>query len=270
MTFADRFFATLSESGQLCVGIDPHTSVLSVWGLPDTAAGLREFGLRTVDAVAGRAGIVKPQVAFFERHGSGGYAALEATIAAARSAGLFVIADCKRGDVGSTVDAYGEAWLSPGSPLEADAMTAYAYQGIGSLSGVLARADEFEKGVIVVAATSNPEGIITQTATRADGRSVAAALVDEVRELPGSGGLVIGATIDPAAYGLTPERFAGVPILAPGFGAQGAGLSDLARVFGAASSQVAVHVSRELLAAGPDGLAPAIDRMVADLRDVTT
>jgi orotidine-5'-phosphate decarboxylase len=266
MTFATRLLSTLAESGQLCVGIDPHAALLATWGLPDTAAGVREFGLRTVDAVAGRAGIVKPQVAFFERHGSAGYAVLEEVLAAARAAGLFVIADAKRGDIGSTVDAYGETWLSPGSPLEADAMTAYAYQGLGSLAEVLTRAAEWGKGVIVVTAASNPEASATQGAIRADGRTVAAALVYDIRELPGTGGVVIGATVDLSTYGITAESLAGVPILAPGFGAQGARPSDLPRIFGAVARQVMASSSRAILGAGPDGIAAAIDRAQAELR----
>lgn len=266
MTFASRLFETLAEWGQLCVGIDPHAALLATWGLPDSAAGARELGLRTVDAVAGRAGIVKPQVAFFERHGSAGYAALEEVLGAARAAGLFVIADAKRGDIGSTVDAYGEAWLSPGSPLEADALTAYAYQGFGSLAGPLALAERYGKGVIVVTATSNPEAVPTQTAVRSDGRTVAAGLVDEVATLPGTAGLVLGATIRLADFGLAPESLAGIPILAPGFGAQGARLADLTALFGTAAPQVAAHVSREILGAGPDGIAAAIERAQGALR----
>src|SRR5690606_33699649 len=98
---------------------------------------VREFGLRVVDAVAGRAGIVKPQVAFFERFGSAGFAALEDVLAAARNAGILVIADVKRGDLGTSVEAYGQAWLTPGSPLEVDAMTMVAYQGTGSIEAPL-------------------------------------------------------------------------------------------------------------------------------------
>jgi orotidine-5'-phosphate decarboxylase len=268
MTFAARFLSTLTESGRLCVGIDPHDGLLDVWGLPRSAHGVREFGLRTVDAVAGRAGIVKPQVAFFERYGSAGYAALEAVLAAARAAGLFVIADVKRGDIGSTMDAYGAAWLTPGSPLEADAMTAVAYQGLGSLAGPLALAEQHGKGIIVVTATSNPESIPTQTAVRSDGRTVAGALVEDVRALPGTAALVIGATVELGDYGLEPSDFGEVPILAPGFGAQGAHLGDLARVFGVAAPHVAVHVSRDVLAGGPNGVAPAAEALQRELREL--
>lgn len=265
MTFASRFRAVLAE-GRLCVGIDPHDGLLDAWDLPRSAEGVREFGLRTVDAVAGRAGIVKPQVAFFERYGSAGYAALEAVLATARAAGLFVIADVKRGDIGSTMDAYGAAWLTPGSPLEADAMTAVVYQGLGSLAGALALAERYDKGVIVLAATSNPEAFETQAAIRPDGRSVVRAIVDDVRALPGTGGLVIGATIDPGDYGAPALDFGDVPILAPGFGAQGAHFGDIARVFGPAAPQVAVHLSRDILSAGPDGIADAVSRAQDELR----
>lgn len=266
MTFATRFRGILDASGRLCVGIDPHDRLLDAWGLPRSADGVRSFGLRVVEATTGRAGIVKPQVAFFERYGSAGYAALEDVIAAARAAGLFVIADVKRGDIGTTMDAYAAAWLTPGSPLEADAMTAVAYQGLGSLGGALTLAEQHGKGVIVVTATSNPESIPTQTAVRSDGRSVAAALVHDVGALPGTAGLVIGATVELDGYGLDSADFGAVPILAPGFGAQGAHLGDLSRVFGAAARQVAVHMSRELLGAGADGIAPAIDAVQRELR----
>jgi len=264
--FGSRLEQVFASSGRLCVGVDPHPQLLSDWGLPDSAAGAREFGIRVVDAVAGRAGILKPQVAFFERHGAAGYSALEDVLASARAAGLLVIADAKRGDVGTSVDAYGEAWLTPGGPLEADAMTAVAYQGLGSLDGVLTRAAASGKGVFVLAATSNPEGAATQQAIRADGLTVAAGVVADVRERNGPGrslgpvGVVLGATVRLADYGIALEHLAGVPILAPGFGAQGAEISDVARLFGVASSHTVVTVSRSVLGAGPDGLAEAIRR----------
>jgi orotidine-5'-phosphate decarboxylase len=264
--FGSRLERVFAASGRLCVGIDPHAELLELWGLPDSASGARDFGLRIVDAVAGAAGILKPQVAFFERHGAAGYSALEDVLAAARAAGLLVIADAKRGDVGSSVDAYGEAWLTPGSPLEADAMTAVSYQGLGSLDGVLARAAAAGKGVFVLAATSNPEGAATQKAVRADRLTVAAGVVADVRERNsgdqglGSIGVVLGATVQLSDYGIEPERLAGVPILAPGFGAQGAELSDVRKLFGVASSHTVVNVSRSVLGAGPDGLAAAVRR----------
>jgi orotidine-5'-phosphate decarboxylase len=266
VTFAARLFPLLRERGPLCVGIDPHLPLLDDWGLSADGAGAREFGLRVVDAAAGRVAVVKPQVAFFERFGAAGFAALEDVISAGRSAGLLVIADGKRGDIGSTVDAYGDAWLAPGSPLEADAMTAYAYQGLGSLDGVLARAAEWGKGVIVVTAASNPEAAATQGARRADGRTVAAALVDDIRALGGTGGVVLGATVDLADTEITEAALAGVPILAPGYGAQGSTAADLPRVFGTVAAQVMASYSRSVLAAGPEGIATEIERVQAELR----
>ena len=262
--FGTRIAAVLDESGPLCVGIDPHGALLGEWGLTDDAAGVREFGVRVVDAVAGRAGIVKPQVAFFERHGAAGYAALEEVLAAARAAGLLTIADGKRGDIGSTVDAAGEAWLAPGSPLEADALTAVAYQGLGSLDPVLARAQAAGKGVFVLAATSNPEGLETQRAVRGDGVSVAAGIVAEVARLNagsdrlGSVGVVIGATVDLGDFGIDPDGLSRTPILVPGFGYQGARIEQAPELFPGLAQNVIVSVSRSILQAGPDGIAAAI------------
>lgn len=257
--FGERLSAVVAEHGPLCVGIDPHAPLLAAWGLPDEAAGAREFGLRVVEAAAGRVGIVKPQIAFFERHGSAGFAALEQVLAAARDAGLLVIADVKRGDVGSTVEAYGEAWLTPGSPLEADAMTAVAYQGFGSLDGVLARAASAGKGVFVLAATSNPESAEVQARRGIDGATIAADMVRHAAAHGGDVGVVVGATVSLPEVGIDPQILADVPVLAPGFGAQGALLADAPRLFGPALGRVLPAVSRSILQAGPDGVAAAVD-----------
>ncbi len=258
VAFAQRVAEVVAERGPLCVGIDPHAPLLAAWGLPDDAAGARELGLRVVEAAAERVGIVKPQIAFFERHGAAGYAALEEVLAAARAAGLFVIADVKRGDVGSTVDAYGEAWLTPGSPLEADAMTAVAYQGFGSLDGVLARARANGKGVFVLAATSNPESAEVQTARTADGATIAQRIIERAARSDGTAGVVVGATVVLDEVGIDVDVLSRVPVLAPGFGAQGARLVDAPAGFGAAISRVLPNVSRSVLAAGPEGIAAAI------------
>ena len=258
--FADRVLGAVADRGPLCVGIDPHAPLLAQWGLTDDAAGVREFGLRVVEAAAGHVAVVKPQVAFFERHGSAGYAALEEVLAAAREAGLLVIADAKRGDVGSTVDAYGEAWLTPGGSLEADAMTAVAYQGFGSLDGVLARAEAADKGVFVLAATSNPESAQIQAQRDAAGQTIAASIVRQAAERSGTVGVVVGATVSFSDLGLSPEQLQDLIILAPGFGTQGAVLSDGPALFGSAIGGVLASVSRSILEAGPDGIAAAIAR----------
>ncbi|WP_395243029.1 orotidine-5'-phosphate decarboxylase [Agromyces sp. MMS24-K17] len=284
--FGDRLGAVFAAYGRLCVGIDPHAGLLEAWGEPDSATGVREFGLRVVDAAAGRVGIVKPQVAFFERHGAAGYAALERVLAEARAAGLLVIADVKRGDIGSSVAAYGEAWLTPGSSLEADAMTISAYQGLGSIEPVRAQAEDAGKGLFVLAATSNPEAAaiqraVLQQSSRA-GATVGGAIVDGVdgwnRNVAdastrafGSMGVVIGATVDLAAAGIDVDgdrSGPGLPILAPGFGHQGAEPAEFPRIFGSLAGGVIVSESRSILAAGPDGIADAIARR-ADLVGAT-
>lgn len=277
--FGARLATVFADRGQLCLGIDPHAFLLSEWGLPDDTSGVRELALRAIDEASDVIGIVKPQVAFFERHGAQGYIVLEEVLAAARAAGLVVIADVKRGDVGSTVAAYGEAWLTPGSSLEADAMTISAYQGLGSISEPIARAHEYGKGVFVLAATSNPEATPTQTALvqRGEfaGESVAAGIVAGVDHLNahadqlGSVGVVLGATVDLADYGIDGGRLGRTPILAPGFGEQGAQLSDLARLYGDVSSHVIANVGRSVLRAGAEGLGAELRRQSDELRKAT-
>ncbi|MFF1572152.1 orotidine-5'-phosphate decarboxylase [Leifsonia sp. NPDC058292] len=279
--FGDRLAGVFADRGRLCVGIDPHSHLLESWGLPVSASGVREFGLAVVDATAGRAGIVKPQVAFFERFGAAGYAALEEVLAAARAAGLLVIADAKRGDIGTSVAAYGETWLTPGSPLEADAMTIAAFQGVGSIEEPMRLAESAGKGLFVLAATSNPEAesiqkAVVQSGPRA-GRTVARAIIEDVTSFNraqslhafGSVGLVLGATLDLGSFGIdTAARVElnAAPVLAPGFGHQGAKVQDLARVFGSLSDGVIVSESRGLLQAGPAGLADAVAKRSDEVR----
>lgn len=241
-----------------------------------SARGVREFGLRVVDAAAGRVGIVKPQVSFFERHGSAGFDALEEVMGAARTADLIVIADAKRGDIGTTMDAYAEAWLTPGAPLEADALTANPFLGIATLEGAFRRAEDAGKGVFVLAATSNADAFPGQRARLEDGRTVSARIVQEVgarnaTTTPpgswGSVGLVIGATVDWEDAGLS-DIDPPAPILGPGFGHQGAGPADLAARFGAAAPLVIASESRSLLSAGPAALGGAIESRVHEYRSL--
>lgn len=272
-SFGSRLTAGLQRHGQLCVGIDPHSWLLAEWGLADSASGARELGLRTVEAAAGQVAVVKPQVAFYERFGAAGYAALEEVLAAARSAGLLVIADVKRGDVGTSVDAYGQAWLTPGGPLEADAMTVNPYQGVGSLQALLEYAEQQGKGAFVLSATSNPEGAALQLARTDAGATVAQTILDEVTGWNeahsagtlGSVGVVIGATVQTADYGIDTGALRGTPILAPGFGHQGARIDQLGALFGAAASAVLVSVSRSILVAGPTGISAAIASQAAEV-----
>ncbi|HEY9497883.1 MAG TPA: orotidine-5'-phosphate decarboxylase [Terrimesophilobacter sp.] len=277
--FGERLSTAFADHGRLCVGIDPHPYLLDGWELPDSAEGLREFGLRVIEAAAGRVGIVKPQVAFFERFGSAGYAALELVMAAARQAGLLLIADVKRGDIGSTVEAYGQAWLAPGGPLEADAMTMSAFQGVGSLAAPIAFAQEHGKGIFVLAATSNPESVAAQKAIIGTGEqhglTVAAGIVDGVIDVNratsgaiGAIGVVLGATADLPAYGIEVDRLVGppaTPVLAPGVGRQGAAFEHLRMRYRQAAPYTIVTASRSVLDAGPRGLAEAMTRHAGEL-----
>ncbi|MFB2556032.1 orotidine-5'-phosphate decarboxylase [Herbiconiux liangxiaofengii] len=282
-TFGARLDAAFAASGHLCVGIDPHPYLLEEWGLGGDAAGVREFGLRVVDAAAGRVGIVKPQVAFFEAHGSAGFAALEEVLTAARAAGLLVIGDAKRGDIGSTNDGYAAAWLTDGSPLEVDALTVTAYTGVGALAGLFERAEASGKGVFVLSATSNPESRDLQTARTDAGESVSRLVADEVaarnidRTRLGDHGLVLGATKRLDEYGFTNDAvrvLSTTPVLAPGFGFQGAEFGSIPAVFGQLAPNLVVSVSRSVLAlgaagaAGAAGLAEAIEREAGALAEV--
>ncbi len=254
MTFGSRLHAAIEARGRLCVGIDPHPALLADWGLGDDPLGLERFARTVVEALGTQVAVLKPQSAFFERHGSRGVAVLERTIADARAAGALVVVDAKRGDIGSTVQAYAEAYLDPSSPLGSDAVTATPYLGFESLRPLIDTALAHGNGVFVVTLTSNPDGAEVQQATLADGRTVAGAMLDHVRDINagmtplGSVGCVIGATIGQTAENLD---VAG-PLLAPGLGVQGGTAADVRRIFGNVYDLVLPASSRAILAAGPD------------------
>jgi orotidine-5'-phosphate decarboxylase len=258
-TFGARLHASIAERGPLCAGIDPHPALLEQWGLPDNPSGLERFALTCAEALSAEVAVVKPQSAFFERHGSAGIAVLERTLATIREGGALSLLDVKRGDIGSTMTAYAQAYLDPSSPLAADALTVSPYLGYESLRPVLDLARSGGRGVFVLALTSNPEGAAVQHARDADGVSVAGqilagAAADNAGERPlGSVGLVVGATVGAAVHELGLDLAAvNGPLLAPGLGAQGATAADLRAVFGAALGNVLGASSREILAAGPD------------------
>ncbi|MFJ5696736.1 orotidine-5'-phosphate decarboxylase [Arthrobacter sp. NPDC093139] len=256
-SFGSRLDRAMAERGPLCVGTDPHPALLSAWGLNDDAAGLERFSLTVLEAVGSLAAAVKPQVALYERHGSKGMAALERTLAAAADAGVLSIADAKRGDIGSTMAAYADAWLRDGSALAADAVTLSPYLGFESLRPALDLAADYGRGVFVLALTSNPEGASVQHVGGSDSvaRRIVEAAAGENKRYGGtlgSVGLVVGATVGTALsdLGLDLGAVRG-PILAPGLGAQGATPADLRQTFGAAYPQVLGTSSRDILKAGP-------------------
>ncbi|BBZ28261.1 orotidine 5'-phosphate decarboxylase [Mycolicibacterium madagascariense] len=258
-TFGSRLAVAVADRGPLCLGIDPHPELLTAWGLPVSVDGLAAFCDVCVEAFAGFA-VVKPQVAFFESYGAAGFSVLETAMAELRDAGVLVLADAKRGDIGTTMAAYATAWVGD-SPLACDAVTASPYLGYGSLRSLLDTAVAHGRGVFVLAATSNPEGASVQCAT-VDGRSVAQSIVDQVGAenrgaAAGSVGVVVGATLtDVPDLGEL-----GGPVLLPGIGAQGGRVDGLRGLGGAAPGTLLPAVSREVLRAGPD---PAAVRAAAD------
>jgi len=271
LSFGTRLRSAMDERGPLCVGIDPHASLLDSWGLADDIAGLERFTYTVVEALAGTVAVFKPQAAFFERFGSRGVAVLERAVADLREAGGLVVMDAKRGDIGSTMAAYAEAFLRKDSPLFSDALTVSPYLGYGSLKPAVDLARESGAGLFVLALTSNPEGSEVQRAVREDGRTVGATMLAHLAEENagegpmGSFGAVVGATLgDLSAFDLDING----PLLAPGIGAQGATPADLPAVFGAAVRNVVPNVSRGVLKAGPDATAlrAAAERYANEIR----
>jgi orotidine-5'-phosphate decarboxylase len=264
----------MDTRGPLCVGIDPHASLLNAWGLDDDIKGLETFTRTVVEALADRVAVLKPQSAFFERFGSRGVAVLEKAVEESRAAGALVLMDAKRGDIGSTMGAYAATYLDPASPLFSDAVTVSPYLGFGSLRPALDLAAANGAGVFVLALTSNPEGAEVQRATAADGRSLAQLMLDHMAaenagaDPMGSVGAVVGATLGDAGADLAING----PLLAPGIGAQGATPADLPGVFGSAVGNVVPSVSRGVLRHGPDrtGLRDSAQRFADEVREAVS
>lgn len=287
-SFGSRLAAATAERGRLCAGIDPHPSLLRDWGLTVDARGLETFTRICVEAFAGTVALVKPQVAFYEAFGSRGYAILERALADLSDGGALTLADAKRGDIGSTMAAYADAWLADGSPLAVDAVTVSPYLGFGSLEPALDLAERTGRGVFVLAATSNPEGrsvqdaVVKQNAAgvrRGEGERAADGgvtlsqdIVDRAgaRNAPhiaagepsGPVGVVVGATLERAPR----LDDLGGPILMPGVGAQGAGPGDVDRLAGRCRRLALPNISRGILRHGPDAdsLARAVAAAAAD------
>ena len=255
-TFGDRLREQIHERGPLCVGLDPSHSLLETWGREDTVEGLEFFSLAVLEAVIDTVGVIKPQIAFFERFGAAGYRVLERVMSDARDASMMIVADVKRGDVGSTNEGYAHAWLAPSSPLRADAMTVSPYLGFDSLAPILDLAGTTGRGVFVLAATSNVEGRVIQGARTKENRSVESFVLEEIRQRNqvsdalGSVGAVLGATRDRPDFSL--ETLKG-PYLVPGVGSQGGTAENVARMFDRCEpGTVLASVSRAILEAGPE------------------
>jgi orotidine-5'-phosphate decarboxylase len=254
--FAARFAGVRAARGPLVWGLDPSAKLLEDWGLGDTPDGLDRFADLVVPVAAGTIGLVKPQSAFYERHGWRGLRTLARLTESARAAGLLVIVDVKRGDVGSTNDAYAQAYLGEGAPFAADAITVHPYLGLGAMGAFVTRAHESGSGLLVVTRSSNPEGRQIQAARSGHG-TVEETLLRDIGELnaklaPGTVG-PIGAVVAPASQ-LAPLPLAEMNglFLAPGVGAQGYTPEDVAETFAACPDRVMPSASRSLLAPGPD------------------
>jgi orotidine-5'-phosphate decarboxylase len=251
--FGARLRDAMDDRGPLCAGIDPHPGLLDDWGLTDSVTGLERFALTATETLAPVVAVLKPQSAFFERFGSAGIAVLERVVETARQGGALVVLDVKRGDIGSTSQAYADAYLDPRSPLFCDAVTASPYLGFGSLDPLLAKARVHNAGVFVLALTSNPEAPSVQHARTADGRSVAGGVLTALTEANagaepmGSFGAVVGATIGETGEDLDVNG----PLLVPGVGAQGGTPATVRRIFSGVLPQVLPASSRGILGAGP-------------------
>ncbi|MDQ3735292.1 MAG: orotidine-5'-phosphate decarboxylase [Actinomycetota bacterium] len=267
--FGKRLRDAVDKRGRLCVGIDPHAGLLAAWGLPDDARGLDAFATTVVEALGGQVAVLKPQSAFFERHGSAGIAVLERTVSSAREAGALVLLDAKRGDIGSTMAAYAD-YLDPGHPMAVDAMTVSPFLGFGSLAPAVAAAHAHAAGLFVLARTSNPEGADVQLARPQAGPTVAQRIISAVGEVNasaspyGSIGVVVGATLVELDVDISTM---GGPVLCPGFGAQGGDAEHVRRLFGAFGGVVLPTSSRDVLRHGPDvdALRDAARTVAADL-----
>lgn len=268
MSFGSRAHVAMQAYGPACIGIDPHPSLLEQWGLEDDIEGLDRFASICVEAFAGQVAFVKPQSAFFERFGARGVVVLERTIEDLRHTGSLVVLDVKRGDIGSTAQAYADAYLDDDAPMAADAITVSPFLGFGSLKPFFDVAEKNDAGVFVLALTSNPEGPEVQHAT-SEGRTVAGSVLARLADLNegaspmGSFGAVVGATIG----GTTEDLAINGPLLVPGFGAQGGTVDDVRRLFGDVIDHVIASTSRGVLSAGPDvsALRDAAARVNAEL-----
>jgi orotidine-5'-phosphate decarboxylase len=269
--FAQRALESMSKYGQLVIGLDPSGDLLEQWGLGDTPDGLERFVDVALEAAVGTVGVVKPQSAFYERHGWEGMRSLSRLVAAFRQAGVLVLLDAKRGDVGSTNQAYAESYLGDDAGLAVDAMTVTPYLGVEAMAAFFERATLSNSGVFVVTRSSNAEGRAVQTAHRADGKTVEQSIISAVadlnRQLSTDDVGPIGCVFGPN-HGYSPElriEHLGGLFLAPGLGAQGATPDDVAECFRDCPDRVLASASRSVLASGPDPA--AIRRSAQRLND---
>jgi orotidine-5'-phosphate decarboxylase len=274
--FADRVVSAVERKrSQLCVGLDPRVDLfpMELRGAPPAEAAER-FCRGIIDAVAPYSVAVKPQLAFFEALGSSGMQAFEEVCAYARTAELLVIADGKRGDIGSTARAYAAAYLESGL---ADALTVNPYLGRDSLEPFFAACRRDGAGIFCLVKTSNAGSADVQDLTLSDGRTVwmqVAELVDEWgEELVGRTGLssvgaVVGATF-PREIGEARRLMPRSVLLLPGVGEQGGAPANVARAFTSGPASALIAASRSVIyayRAGSDDWRAAAGAEAARLR----
>ena len=270
-SFGERLLRKFELRGQLCVGVDPSADQLSRWALPKTAAGAEQFCMKILESCQDEIGILKPQVAFFEQFGSEGFAVLERVLSRASDAGFLVIADAKRGDIGSTMDGYARAWLASEGPFLADALTISPFLGPKSLDETISLASSNSKGIFILAATSNPEAKALQSSIDTNHESVAGNIASYAagfnKEPLGSVGLVIGAQANLVDMAIDTGALGSTPILAPGFGSQGAKLSNARSIFGELSEVTIFNVARSVAGHSPLGLLERVQSAKAELEN---
>jgi len=267
-SFGHRLLQGFKSKGQLCVGIDPSLEQLHNWDLPQSAEGAREFAMAILDVAADEVALVKPQVAFFEQFGAEGFKVLADVLQEAAARKLLVIADAKRGDIGSTMNGYANAWLGNEAVFLCDALTVSPYLGTESLNQVVRIALENNRGLFILAATSNPEASAFQSAI-SDGRSIAKSVYEYATTYTagelGSVGIVYGATVDTSTIGLDLTKPSNVPVLVPGFGSQGASLLKAKSLMQAFSSASICSVSRAVAGSTREGLAARVATAKSEL-----
>jgi orotidine-5'-phosphate decarboxylase len=295
--FADRWIRGSRRLGHpLCVGIDPHLALIPTAfrsgamspGAKDTATAVERWCLALLDRVAGRVAAVKPQSACFEALGPAGLEVLAHVLGEARARGLLVLLDAKRGDIGSSAEAYAAAYLAEGAPFACDALTVNAYLGLDTLEPFVAAAAGSGGGVFVVLRSSNPGARDLQdlpAPTQPVYERLAAALGTKAALLRGpetewSGlGVVVGATW-PEQSRRVREILPRSLFLVPGYGAQGAGARDAVAGFlpgpdgrpegGLVSSSRAIGFPPEGRDADALGWERAVDRALdAAIADLT-
>ena len=297
-TFSQRLTAAIQAKGTpACIGLDPKASALPPALLADAnTAGTKaadlpptvlapifgQFCKEVIDVVAPLVPIVKPQLAYFEALGPAGMTALAETIAYAHQKGLLVLADGKRGDIGSTAEAYAAGWLA--GPWAADALTVNPYLGLDSIEPFITRAVSHQAGIFVLVKTSNPGGKDFQDLNTPDGTVYdqvakgveAAAAQTASTKRYGNIGAVVGATWPDQLVSLR----AAMPhtwILIPGFGHQGGTATDVAGGFAPDGLGALVNSARAVIFAHQrpelsDGLQPhqwqtAVERACLEMID---